>query len=76
MLRIADDIHDLCEFGGLSLGCKLLPLLLDPKRLPFWLYMPNLIGYVRVVALLVAMAEVLEVLGYLLWVQQILILMI
>ena len=32
-------------------------LLLDADRMPFWLYLPNLIGYVRVIALVVAMME-------------------
>ncbi|KAL1499271.1 hypothetical protein AB1Y20_011481 [Prymnesium parvum] len=31
--------------------------LLDPKRIPFWLYPPNLIGYLRVASLLVALLE-------------------
>ena len=32
-------------------------LLLDAQRLPVALYLPNLIGYVRVVALIVALLE-------------------
>lgn len=36
---------------------KAPPLLLDPKRLHYSLYLPNLIGYVRVVALLMAILD-------------------
>ena len=32
-------------------------VLLDPERLPFWLYLPNLIGYVRWATLIAAMLE-------------------
>ena len=32
-------------------------ILLDSKRMPFWLYLPNLIGYVRYLTLLLAMVE-------------------
>ena len=32
-------------------------LLLDSKRMPFWLYLPNLIGYVRYLTLFLAMVE-------------------
>mmetsp|Transcript_19343 Transcript_19343/g.60556 ORF Transcript_19343/g.60556 Transcript_19343/m.60556 type:complete len:236 (+) Transcript_19343:132-839(+) len=32
-------------------------LLLDSKRMPFWLYLPNLLGYVRVATLVIAMRE-------------------
>ena len=31
--------------------------LLDAKRVPFWLYIPNLIGYIRVLTMLLAMFE-------------------
>jgi phosphatidylglycerophosphate synthase len=33
------------------------PLLLDPARLPVWLWAPNLIGYLRVAALALAVAQ-------------------
>ena len=33
------------------------PLLLDPSRLPVWLWAPNVIGYFRVAALVLAMLE-------------------
>ena len=32
-------------------------ILLDPKRMPFWLYAPNLLGYIRVATLVYAMYE-------------------
>lgn len=32
-------------------------ILLDSKRMPFWLYLPNLIGYVRYLTLFLAMVE-------------------
>lgn len=32
-------------------------VLLDAKRMPFWLYLPNLIGYVRWATLILAMLE-------------------
>ena len=39
-------------------GGKSAPfILLDPKRMPFWLYAPNLLGYIRVATLVYAMYE-------------------
>ena len=38
-------------------GKKAPFVLLDPKRMPFWLYAPNLLGYIRVATLVYAMGE-------------------
>ena len=34
-----------------------MPSFLDPNKIPFYLYLPNLMGYVRVITLLMAMCD-------------------